>query len=167
MQENVFLVIRNTFERSFLSKNAFRRPFPGNFYAMGVIKLFLYILVRGHLENSDSKNKGNFLELLELRSNDNEMIKKIKEELQFADHKIQNELIELMSKQVINHIVREIERAKYLSVMIDEITDISKFEQVSLIIRYTDDQFNVHELFMGFQRTTAMTGETLFNLLLE
>jgi hypothetical protein len=132
-----------------------------------LIKLFLHILVRGHRENVDSKNKGNFLELLELRSNDHELIKRKKEEIQFTDHKIQNELIELMSKQVMNHIVKEIQQAKYFSIMIDETTDISKLEQVSLVIRYTDDHFNVHERFMGFQRTTAMTGEALFNLLLE
>lgn len=132
-----------------------------------MIKLFLHILVRGHRENADSKNKGNFLELLELRSNDNELMQKKKKEIKFTDHKIQNELIELMSKQVINHIVKEIQQAKYFSIMIDETTDISKLEQVSLVIRYTDDQLNVHERFMGFQRTTAMTGEALFYLLLE
>ncbi|CAF1669070.1 unnamed protein product [Rotaria magnacalcarata] len=125
------------------------------------------ISFRGHRENADSKNKGNFLELLELRSNDNELIKTKKEEIQFTDHKIQNELVELMSKQVTNHMVKEIQQAKYFSIMMDETTDISKLEQVSLVIRYTDDQYNVHERFMGFQRTTAMTGEALFNLLLE
>ena len=36
MQEDAFPAIRNTFERSSLSENAFRRPFPRNFYAMGV-----------------------------------------------------------------------------------------------------------------------------------
>ena len=52
----------------------------------------------------------------------------------------------------MNHIVKEIQQAKYFSIMIDETTDISKLEQVSLVIRYTDDQVNVHERFMGFQR---------------
>ncbi|CAF4657931.1 unnamed protein product [Rotaria socialis] len=122
---------------------------------------------RGHRENVGSKNRGNFLELLELRSNDNEIIKKKKEEIQFTDYKIQNELIDLMSKQVLNRILREIQQAKYFSIMIDETTDISKLEQVSLVVRYTDDQFKVHERFMGFARTTEMTGEALFNLLLE
>jgi hypothetical protein len=98
----------------------------------------------------ESKNKGNLLELLELRSNDNELIKRKKEEIQFTSPKIKNELIELMSKQVLNHIVQKIQQAKYFSIMIDETTDISKLEQVSLVIRYTDDQFNVHERFMGF-----------------
>ena len=37
MQENAFPVIRNASKRSSLSKNAFRRPFPRSFYAMGLI----------------------------------------------------------------------------------------------------------------------------------
>ncbi|CAF3454693.1 unnamed protein product, partial [Rotaria socialis] len=72
-----------------------------------------------------------------------------------------------MSKQVLDRILREIQQGKYFSIMIDETTDISKLEQVSLVVRYTNDQFKVHEGFMGFARTTEMTGEALFNLLLE
>jgi hypothetical protein len=72
-----------------------------------------------------------------------------------------------MNKQVLNRIVQEIEQAKYFAVMIDETTDIGKHEQVSLVLRYTDEQFNVYERFVGFKRTTSMTGEALFNLLLD
>ncbi|CAF3249806.1 unnamed protein product [Rotaria sp. Silwood2] len=122
---------------------------------------------RGHRENVDSKNRGNFLEILELRSSDNELIRRKKEEINFTEYKIQNELILLMNKQVLNRIVQEIQKAKYFSVMIDETTDISKQEQVSLVIRYTDENFNIHERFMCFERTKEMTDEALFNLLLE
>jgi len=125
------------------------------------------VVVRGHHEHSTSNNKGNFLELLELRGSDNDLIKKKKKEIQFTDHKIQNEIIELLRKQVLSQILKQIKQAKYFSVMIDETTDISRQEQVSLVIRYTDDQFNVYERFIGFERTVEMTGEALFNLLLD
>lgn len=104
---------------------------------------------------------------MQLRSVDNELIKRKKDEINFTDHKIQNELIELMNKQVLDQIVQQVQEAKFFAVMIDETTDISKKEQVSLVIRYTDERFNVHERFVGFERTTAMTGEALFNLLLD
>ena len=73
--------------------------------------------------------------MLQFRSIDNELIKKKKNEVQFTDHKIQNELIELMNKQVLNHIVEQIKKANYFAVMIDETTDIAKHEQVPLVIR--------------------------------
>ena len=50
-----------------------------------------------------------------------------------------------MSKQVLNHNVQEIQQAKYLSVMIDETGDASNLEQISLMIRYTDEQYNACE----------------------
>ncbi|CAF3629139.1 unnamed protein product [Rotaria sp. Silwood1] len=51
--------------------------------------------------------------------------------------------------------------------MIDETTDITRHQQVSLVIRYTDDQFNVYERFLGFERASDTTGLGLFNLLIE
>ncbi|CAF3163785.1 unnamed protein product, partial [Rotaria sp. Silwood2] len=51
--------------------------------------------------------------------------------------------------------------------MMDESADISRHEQVSLVIRYTDDQFHVYERFIGFERASSTTGEALFNLLVR
>jgi len=51
--------------------------------------------------------------------------------------------------------------------MMDESADISRHEQVSLVIRYTDDQFHVYERFVGFERAGSTTGESLFNLLIQ
>jgi hypothetical protein len=51
--------------------------------------------------------------------------------------------------------------------MIDETSDISRHEQVSLVIRYTDDQFNVYERFIGFERASDTSGEGLFDLLMS
>ena len=55
----------------------------------------------------------------------------------------------------------------FFSIMMDETTDISRHEQVSLIIRYTDDQFNVYERFIGFKRASSTTGDGLFKLLIQ
>lgn len=62
------------------------------------------IALRGHDEKEDSSNKGTFLELLNLRSKDNDLVKKffMKKEKYFSysSKEIQNEILELMSKQV-------------------------------------------------------------------
>ena len=129
--------------------------------------LFLYVLVRGHRENEDSTNKGNFLESLELRSIDNELIRRKKDELQYTHYDIQNEIIDLIQQQIINQIKLQINESKYYSVMIDETCDVSKKEQVSLVVRYCDKQFNVYEKFLGFERTGEMSGEALFELLVQ
>ncbi|CAF1273934.1 unnamed protein product [Rotaria sordida] len=43
--------------------------------------------------------------------------------------------------------------------MMDESADVSRHEQVCLVIRYTDDQFHVYERFIRFERTSCTTGE--------
>ena len=51
--------------------------------------------------------------------------------------------------------------------MIDESTDISRHQQISLVIRFTDDLFNVYDRFIGFERATDTSGEGLFHLVME
>ncbi|CAF5017893.1 unnamed protein product, partial [Rotaria sp. Silwood1] len=107
----------------------------------------------------------NLLELLELRSLDNDLIKSKLKSLQYTHHSIQNELLYLIQENILSEIVFQIKSAKYFSIMMDESVDISRHEQVSLVIRYTDDQFHVYERFIGFQRASSTTGEALFKLL--
>ncbi|CAF1310404.1 unnamed protein product [Rotaria sordida] len=45
--------------------------------------------------------------------------------------------------------------------MIDESTDMTHHQQVSLVIRYTDDQFNVYERFVGFERASDTSDEDI------
>ena len=59
----------------------------------------------------------------------------------------------------------QIKSAKYFSTMMDESVDISRHEQLSLVVRYNDDQFYVYECFVGFHRASSTTGEALFKLL--
>ncbi|CAM4872894.1 unnamed protein product [Rotaria socialis] len=123
------------------------------------------LALRGHREDEESENKGNLLELLELRSFDNDLIKSKLKSLQYTHHSIQNELLCLMHDNILSQIVFQIKSAKYFSIMMDESVDISRHEQVSLVIRYADDQFHVYERFIGFQRASSTTGEALFKLL--
>lgn len=89
------------------------------------------------------------------------------DKLKFTDHKIQNELILLLQQQMLRTITDKIRKAQYSSVMIDETRDVARHEQVWLVVRYTDEQYNVHETFLGFERTAQMTGEALYVLLAE
>jgi Domain of unknown function (DUF4371) len=141
-------------------------------YLVEIIRTIVFLAkqglaLRGHREDDESSNRGNFLELLDLRCIDNEIIRRNVRSLKYTDHKIQNELLLLIQTNITNQIIREIEKSKYFSVMIDETSDIANHEQVSLVIRYIDDLFNVFERFIGFGRTVSTSGESLFNLLIS
>ena len=81
---------------------------------------------RGHDESTDSINRGNYIELLNLLSEYDVMLANhLKESSVFrgTSSTIQNDLINCISKVVINTIKKEIENSQFVSVLLDETTD--------------------------------------------
>lgn len=56
---------------------------------------------------------------------------------------IQNELIDIISKELIKSIIPA--EGSYFSIMVDETMDIAKHEQVSICLRYLDSEMIVKE----------------------
>lgn len=127
------------------------------------------IPIRGHRENEDSENMGNFLELMKLRAKDNNILERyfLKKEKSFryVSGTHTNEFISLMGAFVTKNIIKDIQLAGIYSLLIDETQDLARHEQVSFIIRYVDSNLNPHEDFIGFFRTDRTDGESLTNLI--
>ncbi|KAL4154561.1 hypothetical protein QTP88_000418 [Uroleucon formosanum] len=125
---------------------------------------------RGHDENSDSLNKGNFRELFDMHiircsqeiQNHYNSIKNI---FSGMSKSIQNDLISCISEFLINQIKNEIKQCKFYSIQIDDTTDISQKTQCSIIIRYVTDKSELVERFLGFHNVSEdRTAQGLFNL---
>ena len=63
--------------------------------------------------------------------------------------------------------MKDIKLVRYYSLMIDETSDISGLEQISVCIRIITDDLVVKEYFMGFIETANTKAETLFKLVTE
>lgn len=112
---------------------------------------------RGHREDEESLNKGNYLEILNLLA---------MEELFMRDHldtnsvfkgispDIQNDLIKAVAIVIRENIVRELSEAEFVSIQADETTDVSIKAQLSLIVRYVHGVL-VQERFLGFYDVSA------------
>lgn len=61
----------------------------------------------------------------------------------------QNEMLELMAHQVLRMILKDIHSSPFLAVMVDETTDKSNKEQLTLVVRWVNDDFTVSEEFLG------------------
>jgi len=61
---------------------------------------------------------GNFLELLEFRSIENELIRNKLKSLKYTHHSIQNEILNLIQENILSQIIFEIKNAKYFSIFI-------------------------------------------------
>ncbi|KAL4149969.1 hypothetical protein QTP88_003820 [Uroleucon formosanum] len=125
---------------------------------------------KGHDENSDSLNKGNFRELFDMHiircsqeiQNHYNSIKNI---FSGMSKSIQNDLISCISEFLINQIKNEIKQCKFYSIQIDDTTDISQKTQCSIIIRYVTDKSELVERFLGFHNVSEdRTAQGLFNL---
>ena len=107
--------------------------------------------------------KAFFLELLQLRSEESpELSSWLKRREKWLSHDIQNELFEIMAHFVLKIILISVKQSKYFTVIVDEATDVSFKEQVSICIRYvSSDTLAIHENFTGLYETGNTTAETL------
>ncbi len=133
---------------------------------------------RGSSDRLYEKNNGNFLQLIELIADFDvvmaEHLRRIKNEechLHYLSKTTQNEVISLISNEILQRILDELKTAKYYSIIIDCTQDISKKEQMSIILRYikifNESEIQICERFLGFIEIEGRTtGEMLTNELL-
>ncbi len=81
---------------------------------------------------------------------------------------IQNELISACGKVIQKSIIKQVRRASYFSILADETSDVSRKEQLTLLIRFVDpDQLIIREDFLGFVEVHDVSGEGLATSILE
>ena len=122
------------------------------------------------------ENEGNLRALLRLQAGSgntsiSQYVNKCPKNATYLSTRIQNELIKEIGDAIRDHVLKEIFEAKFFSILVDETTDVSNKEQLSLTIRYTHDSVDgkmvVKEEFMGFFHATELTGEGLSIQILE
>ena len=108
------------------------------------------IAFRGHDESEGSSNPGNFRAIVELLSRHDHDLKRRMEFLpacvNYKSPEIQNELIELLGSMIRERICREVQQSGAFCLMCDESRDVSKDEQLAVVIRYVLHG-NVYERF--------------------
>lgn len=119
---------------------------------------------RGHKEDDQSTNRGNFLELLALLGKfDSTVSKKLctgPGNAKYVHHDIQNELVNIMASIVREQISTEIQQADHFALMVDETKDVSKKEQISIVLRYLNKD-TIHEEFLDFVPADGLDAQSL------
>ncbi|XP_054746312.1 uncharacterized protein LOC129250738 [Anastrepha obliqua] len=121
--------------------------------------------IRG--DNNDERS--NFMTFLQARAED---VVELKAWLQRDGHKwlhqrSQNEILELMATTVSMEIIEDIRNAEYCSILLDETSDVSRIEQVSVCLRIVSEDFTAKEHFISFFSTSDTKAKTLFDLVEE
>ena len=124
------------------------------------------IALRGHDESGNSKNPGNFKAILHLIANHDDQFQQsyrnapIARNALYTSPDIQNQLALIMSNMVREVICAQVRDAVYFSLLVDETKDISKKEQMSIVLRYLQNG-NVYECFIGFVHISNLDAASL------
>ena len=89
---------------------------------------------------------------------------KLENHTQWTSPNIQNELLSILTDFVRQRIVHDVHESGIFAVILDETSDISRIEQVSLCLSYIADGVK-KETFIGFYKTKSTEGEVLYELL--
>ena len=96
------------------------------------------IALRGHRENEASANKRNFIEILNLVTRHDGVVSSRLSHLPknaiYTSPKIQNDLLHVMAGMVHKKITLAVQNAGIFSILADESKDISKQEQLVIVL---------------------------------
>lgn len=120
------------------------------------------IAQREHRYNSDYANHGNVREILYLIAEKDSIVRKKitgPRNARYLHPTIQNELLSIMAALVREGIAHSIKGSPF-SIIADETKDLSKSEQLSVVVRFFHDKM-VHERFLQFYRADSLDAESL------
>lgn len=118
---------------------------------------------RGHNEKDSSFNRGNFLEILNLVAKHDKIVYSRLNgpgNAKYTHSSVQNAILTIIEELIVKDIKEEITEAKYYSIIADESKDLSKKEQLTLVLRYVYKGL-IHEEFLGFTLATDLTSNGL------
>ena len=128
----------------------------------------------GHDESLTSANRGNFKEFLYLiAKHDPVVAEKLKNGPKNAVHtspKIRNDIVHIMANIVRQQIQTHVQQSGYCSILADETKDITKQEQLSIVLRYVDHDGqipSVVERFLTFVVASNLKAEHLSKYILD
>ena len=100
-----------------------------------------WLALRGHRDDNimwtnegeiESNNHGNFIELVRFRAESDEVLRHHLQSTPgnsiYTSKTIQNELVHIIGSRIRSDILKEIEQAKFYTVIADEVSDVSNKE---------------------------------------
>ena len=129
-----------------------------------VISCVQYLARQGLALRGDGDEQGrNFMQLLKLKGEDDEAVinwlqRKVNK---YTSHEIQNNLLKIMAMHVSRDIATCLQQSPFLAVMVDETTDVSNREQMTVVVRSTTDRFEVHGEFLSMYQVPSIDAATL------
>lgn len=114
-------------------------------------------VLRGHIEEEENLNT-----LLALRSEDYTPLKEWQSNPANQSPVINNEQITMLGHCVVRNIVKNVSKAVWYSILADETRDISNKEQLTVCLRWVDENFEICEDFIGLVQLSDTKASTVY-----
>ena len=131
------------------------------------------LALRGHREVQNAEeaiNIGNFRSFVRLHSRHIPLLQKrlqsCPKNATLLSHDYQNSMIAVLARKVMEYVVSEIKTAHYYTLIVDETKDISKKEQLTLVLRYVLNSC-VYERFISYTQCDELHAAALTLYILE
>lgn len=107
------------------------------------------------------------MQLLHLRAEDKpEILQSIaKSARKHTSPENRNEMLQLMAHHILRKILTHVGRSPFLSVIVDETTDKSNKEQLTLVLRWVSVNFIVSEEFLGLYYLSSIDAESVVSVM--
>lgn len=117
------------------------------------------------LRGDGDETNSNFLALLLLRGEDDprigEWIRAKRGGVNYTSHQIQNEILKIMATKILCDISTSLQASPFICLMMDEATDISNRQQVTIVLRHVTNNMEVLEELIGMYQVPSIDSETL------
>ncbi|XP_073360020.1 uncharacterized protein [Aegilops tauschii subsp. strangulata] len=121
---------------------------------------------RGNDESEDSKNQGNFKEMIKLLASYNkdvqEVVQNAPKNAKYTSSTIQKEIASIISRKVQTSIKEEMGNSKF-AILVDECRDESKKEQMAVVVRFVNIEGLIRERFLDLVHVSDTCALTLKN----
>ncbi|KAM3214800.1 hypothetical protein ACQJBY_067016 [Aegilops geniculata] len=124
---------------------------------------------RGNDESEDSKNQGNFKEMIKLLASYNkdvqEVVQNAPKNAKYTSTTIQKEIASIFAGKVKTSIKEELGNSRF-SILVDECRDESKKEQMAVVLRFANIEGVIREHFLDLVHVRDTSALTLKNTII-
>ena len=119
------------------------------------------------IDGSDADS--NLIQRLKLQGPDNSAMLKwmTRQQNKHPGQRNQNEMLEIMAQMVVHSVVDVLSSSAFVAIMVDETTDKSNKEQLTLVLRWMAKDFIVSEEFFGLYALENTDATTIISVVLD
>ena len=129
-----------------------------------IVKSLAFLARQGLAIRGKTDECSNFNQLLLLQATDDHVLNEwlARSKYRWLSHDIQNEILQLLSDNVLRILCNKIRSQDFFAIMVDESTDCSRHEQMAMCLRYCNNELKTEEVFVGFYELDRQDASTLF-----